>query len=132
MECVRLDFDASIQSDELYVGFIIRNPETNNILDTYSRNTLAAQDSTQGEIIALLHGLRYVIKKYNPNSIKIYGDSHSVIQMMNERSDITPTKPDIKQLITATYNLLYEYMDSFTVYYIPSHENDAHYLVNNN
>lgn len=132
MDCVRLDFDASIQNSELYIGFIVKHPTTNEILDTYSRNTLAAQYSTQGELIALLHGLRYVIDKYYPDCIKIYGDSHSVIQMMTERSGITPTKPDMKQLINATYNLLYDSVESFDVYYIPSQENDAHHLVNTN
>lgn len=128
MESVRIDFDASVSSDGLFIGFLIKDPDTSEVIDSQQKNMFSRQGSTQGEVMSVLHAIRYTVNKYNPDHIDIYGDSHSVIHLLKPNTHHTSNKSDMKQLIDCIYSLLRDTVESFNTYHIYSHENDAHHI----
>jgi len=116
--------DASVQDFELRIGYRIQK-SNGEVIHEHGKNTMTAQDSTQGEIISILHALRYTITNTTITHLTIYTDSHSVKEMLSERSDAEPKQQDVYTLITATRQLLKNFTQ-VEVFYIESQSNPAH------
>lgn len=123
MEC-HIYFDASIQDYELRIGYIIVDSNGTHIA-YFGRNTLSTTDSTQGELIALIHAVREVIsyEKY-VEDIVLYSDSHSVVVMLDDSEPASPSQDDIEQLVTVAKRYLSTF--NYTINYIDSDSNPAH------
>lgn len=119
-------FDASIQDYKLRIGYIIVDSNGNHIA-SLGRNTLSTTDSTQGEIIALIHAIRKVIsyEKYVEDLV-LYSDSHSVVVMFDDSEPASPSQDDIDQLVTVACRYLSTF--NYTITYIDSESNPAHNL----
>lgn len=125
MEC-HIYFDASIQDYELRIGYHIID-SNGEIITSFGRNTLYSTDSTQGELIALIHAVRRVISHEKfVEDLVLHSDSHSVVVMLDECEPATPSEEDISQLVTVAKRYLSSF--NYNMKYIRSENNPAHNL----
>lgn len=105
---------------DLHISFIFKENDGSVVYKT-SYNNMTTTHSTQGELIAIIHALRYYKLNINEDFLRIYTDSHSVKQLVNGKSE--SCKNDINQYLRVIWELLSDV--DFSIYHIYSENNPA-------